>query len=127
MTTGTTIPNPIVSSSDSSRDPLGLLIEIAKDNEISEKNKQALYQYANTRFKNRRRMAYIALTAIVASLVFLFVGALIDAGTTCEKGKECIRILDTIKENQTLFSWIEGFLTSIVALYFGVSSWRPAS
>ena len=107
---------------DSAKDPLRLMIEIAKDSDISDEDKTALILYSNSRFKNRRRMAYISLLTLVASFVFIFVAAIID-GT----GGQTTNILEKIKEHQMIINWIGGFLTSIVAMYFGVSSWRPAS
>ncbi len=105
---------------DSARDPLRLMIEIAKDRDISDEDKTALILYSSSRFKNRRRMAYISLFALVASFIFLFVAAIID-------GTQSTSILEKITENDWLIAWIGGFLTSIVAAYFGVSSWRAAS
>ena len=111
----------------SARDPIRLMIEIVKDKDISQEDKAALVEHANSRFKNRRRMAYICLIAMVLSLLAVFIAAFVDSGTVCPKDKTCITILHSIKENQTLIAWIEGFFTSIVAAYYGVSSWRPAS
>jgi hypothetical protein len=109
------------------RDPLRIMLEIAKDKELSDADKSALILYAQTRFTNRRRMAYIALCALIASLVLLFIAAFIDGLTTCPIGKTCEGILESIKNSQTLITWIEGFLAAIVAAYYGVSAWRPAS
>jgi len=123
----TVMPGNDAASSDSSRDPLRLMIEIIKDEKIDSADKTALIQFASSRFKNRRRMAYVSLLAIVFSLVFIFVGAAIDGGTVCKPDQNCVSFLNTIKENYALIAWIEGFLTSVVAAYFGVSSWKPAS
>lgn len=121
------MPNNDNNSADSSKDPLRLMIDIVKDDDIEPADKTALINFASSRFKNRRRMAYVSLLAIVFSLVFIFIGAAIDGGTVCEPGKPCVSFLNTIKENYALIAWIEGFLTSVVAAYFGVSSWKPAS
>jgi len=123
----TVMPGNDTVSNDSSRDPLRLMIEIIKDEQIDSADKTALIQFASSRFKNRRRMAYVSLLAIVFSLVFIFVGAAIDGGTVCKPDQNCVSFLNTIKENYALIAWIEGFLTSVVAAYFGVSSWKPAS
>jgi len=123
----TVMPSNDTASDDSSRDPLRLMIEIIKDDQIDSADKTALIQFASSRFKNRRRMAYVSLMAIVFSLVFIFIGAAIDGATVCKPDQNCVSFLNTIKENYALIAWIEGFLTSIVAAYFGVSSWKPAS
>ncbi|MCK5335439.1 MAG: hypothetical protein KAQ67_04720 [Gammaproteobacteria bacterium] len=123
----TVMPGEGSSAADSSKDPLRLMIEIVKDENISDDDKKALIKFASSRFKNRRRMAYVSLLAIVISLLFIFLGALIDGASSCPTGTTCTSFLNTINENQSLIAWIEGFLTSIVAAYFGVSSWRPAS
>ncbi len=107
---------------DTAKDPVRLMIEIAKDNDISDEDKTALILYSNSRFKNRRLMAYISLLTLVASFVFIFVAAIID-GT----GEQNTHILDKITGQQMIINWIGGFLTSIVAAYFGASSWRPRS
>ena len=105
---------------ESSRDPLRIMIEIAESDTLSDADKTNLIEYSKQRFKNRRRMAYLALTALLASLVLFFLAAFIDGLSGSE-------ILVCLKENSTLFIWLEGFLTVIVAAYFGVSAWRPAS
>lgn len=114
------IPVSIDSTSEAGRDPLRIMIEIAENEKLSDQDKTNLIIFSTERFKNRRLMAYISLYAIVSSLILLFLAAIIDgiAGTG---------ILASINESQTLFAWMEGFLTAIVAAYFGVSAWRPAS
>ena len=57
---------------DSARDPLKVLAEIFADKDISPGHKDALFLLAQRRFRHRRRMAYIALISIVASLALLF-------------------------------------------------------
>ena len=106
------------------RDPLSKMVEIAKDKELSPEDRKELISYAQKRFANRRRMAYISLFTIVGSLVLLFAAGFIDGLSTRPGGTG---ILDALKNNQTLIAWIEGFLTSIVAAYYGISAWRPAS
>jgi len=103
------------------------MIEIAENNNLSDKDKSELILYAQTRFKNRRRMAYIALSAIIVSLTLIFLAAFIDGLSSCPAGQTCEGILASIRDNQNLIAWIEGFLTAIVAAYYCVSAWRPAS
>ena len=59
----TVMPGNDTVSNDSSRDPLRLMIEIIKDEQIDSADKTALIQFASSRFKNRRRMAYVSLLA----------------------------------------------------------------
>ena len=106
---------------ESSRDPLRIMVEILENDKIKDADKSALLNYARTRFTNRRRIAYIALWGIIISLILLFIAAFADgfgSGTN---------ILESIGESYGLFAWIEGFLGAIVAAYYGVSAWRPAS
>ncbi|MDZ7725358.1 MAG: hypothetical protein U5R06_21695 [candidate division KSB1 bacterium] len=105
---------------ESSRDPLRIMIEIAESDTLSDADKTNLIEYSKQRFKNRRRMAYLALMTLLASLVLVFMAAFIDGLTGSD-------ILTCFKENASLFIWLEGFLTVIVAAYFGVSAWRPSS
>ena len=103
-----------------SKDPLRLMIEIAKDPVLTPEDKTSLIVYSRERFLNRRRMAYASLYTIIGSIIFLFLAALLD-------GFSSSQILDKIKENQGLFGSILGFLTAIVGAYYGVSAWRPSS
>ncbi len=116
------VPPPVhtETSPEAGRDPLSTMIEIAENDKLSDQDKTSLIEYSKKRFKHRRFMAYIALWSVVISLALLFVVAFID-------GFIGSSILHSIKENQALITWIEGFLTAIVAAYFGISAWRPAS
>lgn len=114
------VPLNVTTESDASRDPLRIMIEIAKDDKLSREDKTRLIMYSLNRFRNRRKMAYIALYGIITSLGFLLLATLID-------GISSSNILDSIVDNKSLFIWIEGFLAAIVAAYYGVSAWKPAS
>lgn len=114
------IPVSIETKSESSRDPLSIMIEIAKDDRLSPEDKKRLIMYSQNRFTNRRKMAYLALYGILASLGFLLLATIVD-------GISSSTILESIGDNKSLFAWIEGFLAAIVAAYYGVSAWRPAS
>lgn len=114
------VPISVESASEAGRDPLRIMIEIAENDKLSDQDKTSLIHYSTERFKNRRLMAYVSLYALITSLALLFLSAIIDGLTGSG-------ILASIKESQTLFTWMEGFLTAIVAAYFGVSAWRPAS
>ena len=115
------------SPSEAGRDPIRLMIEITENDKLTADDKAALVQFTRERFKNRRRMAYVSLYTIIASAALLFIGAFIDGLSTCPAGMTCKGILDTVKENNSLFIWINGFLTAIVGAYYGVSAWRPSS
>ncbi len=110
--------------SEASKDPLNILKEIAKDKEIDPAAKEWLFNYAITRFTNRRKMAYLSLITIVAFLGFLILASLYDGVFVCKAGEG---ILVSVKKIETLLIWIGGFLASIVATYYGVSSFRPSS
>ncbi len=104
----------------SARNPIDRMIDIVKDPDISDEDKAKLILYARNNFKNRRKMAYICLTAIVMSFALLFLAAFIDGTRDC-------KILGAIQGAQGLFASIEAFLTAIVGAYYGVSAWRPSS
>lgn len=116
---------------ESTRDPLGVLREIAADSRIDNETKTWLFNFAVSRFNNRRRMAYLSLIAILAFLVFLMFGALYDGMNECvatEDKNTCQGgILAQVKAIESLLVWIGGFLTSIVTVYYGVTSFRPSS
>ena len=107
--------------SDATRDPIRTMIEIAKDPQISDDDKKQLIAYANNRFQNRRRMAYISLWTIVVSLAFVGAASAIDgiSGSTS--------ISDRLAGNDTIISFALAFLTGVVAAYYGMSAWRPSS
>lgn len=105
---------------EAARDPIRLMMEIAENQKLSKEDRASLIEFAQIRFKNRRKMAYICLFTIIASMLFLFLGAFVD-GVFDEK------VLDVISKNKELFIWINFFLTSIVGAYFGVSALRPSS
>ena len=96
-------------------DPIKTIMEIAKDSDLTPADRTQLIEFAKNRFRHRRRMAYIALAALLLSLAGLFILAF-----TCG---ECFTKL---KDSSLLIS-IEAFLTAIVGAYYGVSAWRPAS
>jgi hypothetical protein len=123
----------------SSHDPLRVLLDIVKDPSLSESEKQALIGLDRQRFTNRRRMAYLALTAIIGTLVFVLLASVLDASpdralacATAAKATgaaipDCGSILKNLASAQTLLSWIMGVLASIVGAYYGFSSLRPSS
>lgn len=114
------VPGLEKTAPESSRDPLRIMIEIAESDKLTDADKTNLIEYSKQRFKNRRRMAYLALTALLISLALFIIAAFID-------GLSGSKILGCFNANQSLFIWMEGFLTVIVGTYFGVSAWRPAS
>ncbi|MCP4119489.1 MAG: hypothetical protein GY737_29640 [Desulfobacteraceae bacterium] len=121
------VPVTVETAPEAAKDPLERMIEIAENDKLSDQDKNTLIKYSRERFVNRRRMAYLALYTLILSLAALFIAAFIDGFTTCPEGRTCTGVLQSIKESQTLFIWIEGFLAAIVGAYFGVSAWRPAS
>lgn len=111
----------------SSKDPLTTLQEIAKDKDIDPEIRQWLFEYSVSRFSNRRKMAYIALMTIVGIVFFLVFGALYDGVKGCVEPKDCVGILASVQKIEDLLVWVVGFLASIVAAYYGASSFRPSS
>ena len=106
---------------DAARDPVKVVADVVANPDLSDDDKIEIISLANKRFRHRRRMAYIALGAIIASLIAVFIAAFIDGAG------ENSKILESLAEAGALLAWIEAFLASIVAAYFGVSAWRPAS
>lgn len=105
-----------------SQDPLQRMIDIAKDPDLTPEDKTVLIQFCRDRFKNRRIMAYIALSTIVASLAFMLIASIFDGASNNKT-----TILTAISTNQGLIGTMQGFLTAIVAAYYGLSTWRPSS
>ena len=115
---------PIVPQPQAARDPIRVLMKIATDPDLTDEQKKSLVDIAQARFANRRKMAIWSMIAILASFVFLFVAAVIDATVLCEKSGG---ILASIRDSENLFIAIEGFLFGIIATYYGASSFRPSS
>ncbi len=120
-------PNNSKSSPESAQDPIRVMIEIAENKNLSDEDKRALIIHSQNRFKNRRKMAYISLITIVMTVALLLIAAFIDGLVLCDGSSQCEGILAAIEKNQTLLAWLEGFLTSIVAAYYGVAAWKPSS
>ena len=109
-------------SSSQPQDPLFFMKEIFADKELTEEQKLLLFGMSQTRFTNRRKMAFISLYTLLGFFGFLLAGVVIDAFNAENKG-----VMEVIAENETMFIWIGGFLTSITALYYGSSTIRPSS
>jgi hypothetical protein len=75
---------------------------------------------AQSRFQNRRRMAYLALGALLASLAILLAGAVID-------GIWETTIVQRLNDAANLLGITNALLTSIIGAYYGFSSLRPSS
>ena len=95
---------PVDRTNEAARSPLRAMAEILRDEKLSADDKQLLYEFAKTRFKHRRYMAYIALVSLIG---FSLMKALINPS------------LDV--------TWINTTLAGIVAVYYGVSAFRPGS
>jgi len=121
------VPMRIDAAPESSKDPIRIMVEIAENEKLSDADKNTLIQYAQSRFDNRRRMAYIALYSIIFSLFLIFLAIFIDGFNDCGDESCGKSILESIQNGGNIIIWIEGFLASIVAAYYGASAWRPSS
>ena len=105
---------------ESTRSPLITLKEILADDKIDDESKKWLLEYSVTRFNNRRKMAYISLWTLILMVAFIGLAAIFD-------GTFGTQVLSKLASIQTFLSWAAGFLASIVAAYYGMSSFRPSS
>ncbi len=96
------VPVKVETASEAGKDPLRVMIEIAENDKLSDQDKSALIKFAQTRFTNRRRMAYIALYALVVSLALLFIAVDIDSFRTCPEDQDCSPILESIKNGSKI-------------------------
>ena len=120
-------PNPVVTAlsganaaQGSADDPIARLQAIMEST-LADEEKAALIEFATNRFRNRRHMAKVSFYVIVGMVGVLLLFALFD-GTTAPP-----TILDNVLKLESLLKWILGFLTSIIAFYFGASTVRPSS
>ena len=111
----TSVLSPAAEKAQAGQDPVLVMVDIAKDEALSAADRVALIEYAKNRYRHRRRMAYLALSGVLLSLAILFVIGLFRP--------ESFEALD----DSTVLIFIQGFLTSIVATYFGISAWKPSS
>ena len=119
MATEAIVP-AISASATSGRDPLDKICDIVKDAELTDTDKATLITYAQSRFKNRRRLAFFSLGAILVSTAVIFLAAFVD-------GICSTNILAKMQSVQPLLGAIFTFLAGIVGAYYGVSAWRPSS
>jgi len=104
----------------SANDPIERYMTILKDPALSDEQKGWLIQRANRRFQNRRRMAYIALGAVLAMMLVVVAGAVID-------GIWGANIVARLNHAANLLGVTNALLISIVGAYYGFSSFRPSS
>jgi hypothetical protein len=83
------------------------MVDILKDEKLSDEYKLRLIKFANNRFLHRRTLAYMSFGAMVASMVL--------ASSDLEFAKSDILI------------YLDGFFAMIIATYYGVSSFKPSS
>ena len=88
---------------ETTRSPVRMMAEVLRDEKLSAEDKQLLYDLARTRFQHRRYMAYIALFGLIGFSVAKFFRPEVD------------------------ITWINVTLAGIVAVYYGVSGFRPGS
>ena len=94
----------IVDDSESSRSPVQVLADILGREDLTREDKDLIFKFASTRFKHRRRMAYISLFSLIG---FSAYKVLIDP--------------------EADLAWINGTLAGIIAVYYGASALRPGS
>ena len=88
---------------EATRSPVRIMAEILRDEQLTPEDKQLLYDLARTRFQHRRYMAYIALFGLIGFSVAKFFKPDVD------------------------ITWINVTLAGVVAVYYGVSGFRPGS
>jgi ABC-type multidrug transport system fused ATPase/permease subunit len=129
---GFTLREAFGSGSEASRDPVEQMHRVLSDaNEHLEDWKPFLIAMSNTRFANRRRMAYISLGGIIATTVFVGLAIVVD-GTRLPPeayvdGVPQYGMVALLAESSSTIAWMLGFFASIVAFYFGASALRPSS
>ena len=114
---------PVAFKTEAAKDPICALVKIATNKDLSDGDKGTLIEFAKMRFRHRRRMAYIALGTVVASLFLVFFAAFIDGSDTTNGTK----LVESLEDVWPLIAWADGFLATIVAAYYGISAWRPSS
>ena len=116
-------------TTESNRDPVTKLAEILTMPDLSREDKEFLVLEHRSRFRHRRRMAYISLYCLLILFLVVIIGVLSDGLYICENDDENCRlgILKVMSENSNVIIWISGFFTSIVAAYYGSTLIRPTS
>lgn len=128
-------------SPSASQDPVQALAQILSDfaGETKAADREKLIHAHETRFANRRKMAYWSLTALLALGGVVLGGALIDGVNhhpLCEaadatsadlKDVGCSAIVASLAEATTLLSVLIGTLTAVVLSYYLSSAIKPSS
>lgn len=130
--------------SDANQDPVQSLSKILKNfpSATPKEDRDEILRAHNTRFTNRRTMAYLALAGLLLLLAIAIAGAIVDGLTfapvcaleapdaaTIEKGGDagCTRIVASLAEASTIMGILIGTLTTIVLSYYLSSAVRPSS
>ncbi len=134
------IANWFRKDSKAAQDPVEVMRSVFKDKDFSVREQNILFYMSRERFQNRRKMAYYALYVLLLAAVLLM-GAIIYDGLVstaictaadtpiegCTVGKAYYPLAESIKMHTELLKWMGGFFVSIIAFYFGASSFRPTS
>ena len=108
------------------QDPIQVVRDVLKDEGYTEEEKLIIVTMSRDRFKNRRRMAYIALGVLVLGALSLIL-AIYQDGSIVEPGKASSNYSSVIEKNIETITWFGGFFISVIGFYFGASSLRPTS
>ena len=115
------MPDTPTTQNESSRAPSRVLAEILRDPDLTEKDKQFLYEFMRNRFWHRRVIAYVALAGILAFSAFAMYSPWLSPPVVCAgtEGATTCPAPDV--------AWINTTLAAIVLAYYGASAVRPGS
>lgn len=125
--------------SKAARDPVEVMQDVFKNQTYTDREKNLLFFMSRQRFENRRKMAYYSLSMLIggailiaAAMIYDGIHPLVCTDTDipiegCTQKQLFFRYTAIIKANTEALSWIGGFFTSVIALYYGASSLRPTS
>ena len=118
------MPDTPKTQNESSRAPSRMLAEILKDPDLTEEDKQFLYEFMRNRFWHRRVIAYVALVGIVAFSAFAMYSPWLPLPVICAETAGATTCPSPPAPDVT---WINTTLAAIVLAYYGASAVRPGS
>lgn len=125
--------------SKAARDPVEVMQDVFKNQTYTDREKNLLFFMSRQRFENRRKMAYYSLSMLIGGAILIAAAMIYDgihplvcadaklSAADCTQNNLVFRYTEIIKANTEALSWIGGFFTSVIALYYGASSLRPTS
>ena len=119
------MPDTPKTQNEFSRAPSRMLAEILWYPDLTQEDKQFLYEFTRNRFWHRRVIAYVALVGILAFSAFAVYSPWLPPPMVCEGTAAAATCCPTPQPPDV--TWINTTLAAVVLAYYGASAARPGS